>query len=115
MPRVIIVFAIVLASFSVLHSGAVTVHDAPTSIQQAFLETHPFASHALYRFSTDDAGPFFQVEFEESGTHQSAEFRYTDQNWLMDAGKWLSEETPEDSLAARETTLTALESDTHKR
>lgn len=115
MSRVIIVFAIVLASVSVLHSGAVTVPDAPSSIRQAFLEMHPFASHALFRFSTDDAGPFFQVEFEEAGTHQSAEYRYTTHDWLVDEHEAIAGDDEAHGFDEREAALMALDSDTHKR
>lgn len=115
MTKLFIGLAIMMASTSILHSGAVIVPDVPSSIRHALLEAHPFATHSLYRFSTDDAGPFFQVEFEEAGLRQWAEYRYTDQNWLIDEGEWVAKEALEDTFEEKEQARIALDSGAHKR
>ena len=83
MKGVFFVLSIVLATSMGLQTSIVVL-DVPSSIRQEFGQEHPFASHPFYRFSTDDAGIFYEVAFTEDGEEKIAEYRYRNQNWLKD-------------------------------
>ncbi len=115
MSRLIIVMALLMATASILISGPVSVSVPPPSIRLAFQKDHPNAGQPLFRFSADDAGSFFQVAFEESGTHQVAEYRYTHQDWLQDEAKVVAMDGDKDGYEESEVPLMTVDSGTHKR
>lgn len=94
--------AIMMAIASIMRSGGVVVPEAPYSIRHAFLEAHPSATQPIYRFSSDDAGPLFEIEFEESGTRQLAEYRYTNHDWLLDEHDTLAVDREEASFGTNQ-------------
>jgi hypothetical protein len=83
MKRVFFVLSIVLATSMGLQTSIVVL-DVPSSIRQEFGQEHPFASHPIYRFSTDDAGIFYEVTFTEAGGERMAEYHYSNQDWMLD-------------------------------
>ena len=83
MKGVFIALLIGAATFMGLQAPIVVL-DIPSSIRHAFGQEHPFASHPIYRFSTDDAGIFYVVAFKEAGEDKIAEYRYSNQDWLKD-------------------------------
>lgn len=75
------VFAVVIAWLDLQPQE---VENPPLSIRQSFSQEHPGAREGRYRLMSDDAGLIFEVSYLESGTRKTSEYRYSDQNWMID-------------------------------
>lgn len=87
---------------SILLSSPTRTSTLPPSIRLAFERAHPSASSLQFRFSENDAGIFFLVEFEEAGSRKSDLYRYTSRDWLLDEQDTLAVDREEDTFGTDE-------------